>query len=255
MGSLIIIMLLSSHAIPIKRDIKKLNNLFIFDFFINFELSQKNGNLSTLVDYMPDANNKTYSQITAQSNMGGYAEEIKFQYNDKGNIEKITYQVKDVVYTYDFVYEKNNLAAALIGGKKKIMFTYDFLDRLQSITRQTAEGTMELKFILLEGQNKATIKMFVIRDGLKNESKRNDYIAWNERYKMQEYNFDVYSGKNFNYNAQGDMVSFTYSNVMRDDNPASWEYTYDDNGNWIEKRNKGTYCKRSIVQNPKTGKN
>ena len=50
-----------------KNEIQKINNSLIYDLFMNYELTVKNGNLSTVVDFFPCMNNVNFKNIRLTS--------------------------------------------------------------------------------------------------------------------------------------------------------------------------------------------
>ncbi len=246
---LLIISIGTLFTTPVKaanKNIQKLNNALIFDLFMNFEITEKNGNLSTIIDYLPNTNNTDFKKIEINSNMGGEEEVSQFEYNDKGFILKLIYQVNDKLYRYEFFYDGNRLATVNIAGKKKISLAYDKKGRLQSITRFGNGAALEYNFVYLNGENKANIALVVIQGEKRSPSKRKYFVTWNDQFKIDSYCIDVYCSNNLTYSQKGDLTAFKFSNVSSDNIEANWEYRYDNQGNWIERKVKDSVCKRTI---------
>ena len=87
---------------------------------MNFEITEKNGNLSPMIDYFPNTGIPDFKRIEMKSNLGGEDEESQFDFNEKGYVSKLIYQVNDKLYWYEFFYEGNNLTNVNIAGKKRI---------------------------------------------------------------------------------------------------------------------------------------
>lgn len=148
-----------------KNDIQKLNNALIFDLFMNYEITEKNGNLATIIDYFPNMDFSEYKSININSNLGGENEVTNFIFNDKGNMVSMSYEVNDKIYRYEFVYDGTQLSGVNIAEKLKIRFSYDTKGRLLTISREKGGGTLEYNFEYLESENKANIKLIVILEG------------------------------------------------------------------------------------------
>lgn len=232
---------------PSKKDIQKLNNSLIFDLFVNYELTEKNGNLATIIDFSPCLSNVNYKNVRLTSNVGGENQECGFTFNENGTIGNIAYEVNDKIYRYDFVYEGNNLTSINIAGKPKIKFGYDKKGKLNTITREKGGGAFEYNFEYIDGENKANIKLIVVQGEKRSPSTRKYYVSWDTGLKIESYCFDVYCSKNIKYTSQGDLLSYSFSSVNEDNNIATWEYSsMDENQNWIERKSKDIIFNRKI---------
>jgi hypothetical protein len=231
-----------------KKDIQKINNSIIYDLFMNFELTGKNGNLSTIIDFLPNMSNVNFKNIKLTSNAGGEDQYCSFIFNENGIIENIAYEINNIIYKYDFVYEGNRLTSINIGGKPKISFGYNKKMQLITIKREKSGGAFEYNFEYLDGENKANIKLVVIQGEKKSLSPRNYYVTWDNQFKINAYCLDVYCSKNIQYAAQGDLLSYSFSTANADNNLATWDYTgIDEKGNWIERKSNKILFSRTIV--------
>jgi hypothetical protein len=215
-----------------KKDVQKINNMLIYDFYMNYELAERNGNLTTILDYFPHTGNSPVSSIKIQSTEKS-KEILTFQYNPKNDIEKLVYEVRRKTYAYDFIYDNDQLSSVNIDGEKKITFGYN-KEKLVSITRVTIHGSLELS-IEYEGK-KAKINVVVVEDGQKKTSFKIVFVTWNNDYRMTSYQFDAYAAQNLTYSDKGDMTSFEFLSMTSGKIVIKWQYAYDDKGNWTEKK-------------------
>jgi len=233
-----------------KKDVKRLNNSLIYDLFINYELTEKNGNLSAIIDFFPNPDNINYKEMTLTSNVGGRNQTCTFVFNDKGTVEKVDYEVNNKIYRYDFIYEGSQLVTINITGKPKISFRYDNKGRLRAITREKGGGAFEYNFEYIDGENKANIKLIVVQGEKRSPSARKYYASWDSGLKLESYCIDVYCSKKIKYSQQGDLLSYSFANVNEDNNIMSWEYsTRDENQNWVERKSKNIIFNRTIKYN------
>lgn len=227
-----------------KSDISKLNDAIIFDLFLNYELTDKNGNNAILMDYLPNSGNKAFRKIEMLSNYGGENESTNFTYNDNGMLQQIYYQKNDKYYVYDITYENDRPSMVSIGGSKKITFTYSN-DTLKTITREKSGGVLEYNFKYIPGEKQAAIKLIVIRDGKRLPSSSDYFVVWNDRYNLTSYNLDVCRAMENTYAESGYLTTFVYfPNDTK--KTATWEYVLDDKANWTERKFNTYTVKRKL---------
>lgn len=237
----------NSFAIS-KKEISKINHTIIFDYYINMEIVERNDNLSSLVNYIPN-NNKKIKTITEESNEGGANEITTYTFNN-GALTQFIYQVNNKRYRYDFDYEGEILKSVSIADKKRIFIQYDSQGRVSMIRREgDSDVAYEFNVSYIDNDRKAIIKITNIADGNKRISNRIYYVVYDKKCKIKSYRYDSYEGNNFIYSSKGDLTSFSFTNVDKQNNRAEWLYTYDDKGNWIEKKLAGSLHKRTIVYN------
>ena len=229
-----------------KTDIRKLNKALIFDLFMNYEISERNSNLSTIVDYIPGSDFKSFRSIRTESNMGGKDEMCNFEFNKNGTLNSMLYEIEGITYNYEFNYENKILESVSIGGNKKILFNYNKKGKLQTIKRLANGRSWECNFNYINGENKAEIKTFVTLDGKKIANPEEYFVTWNDQFKLTAYSLDIYAAKNIKYSRKGDCISFSFNSVRKDNNQSGWEYTFDNKGNWIDRKFKNEMFKRII---------
>lgn len=188
-----------------KNDIQKLNNTLIFDLFLNCEISVRYGNLATMADYMPDRSSEIFKSMKVESNIGGRNNICNFGFNKNGSLNTLSYEIRDMIYTYDFVYESDRLASVSIGGIKKIICTYNKKGILQTITRVSDGRSLEFNFYYHDGENKARIKSFIVQDGNKIPNPEEGFVSWNDQFKISDYRLDDFSAKELKYSAEGNL--------------------------------------------------
>lgn len=226
-------------------DRKKLNEMIAFDFFMNYELSQRNGNNAILLDYLPNRDKKDLWRVVMKSNYGHETESTDFQYNADGALTKINYQRGDKLFQYDFTYNNNRLTSVNIGGKKKIDFLYNY-DTLKTVVREINGRFAEYDLMYEKDQPKAFIVLSVTDKGKRHTSSPRDYFTWNTDKKLTGWYFDVYASKDITYGPSGDIASFTTSTSSVEGKAVSWEYVMDEKNNWTERKVKETVVTRKL---------
>lgn len=230
-----------------KKDIQKINNTLIFDLFINYELTEKNGNIATIIDFSPKMENNKYKIVKLKSNIGGTNQVCEFNFNDSQSVESITYEVNNKRYEYDLIYTENRLTDINIAGKPKINFGYDKKGRLTTITRQKSGVAFEYNFEYIKGEDKADLKLIVVQGESRRPSNRKYYATWNNNLNLESYCLDVYCSKSIKYTSQEDVLSFSFESVDENNNGLTWEYSaMDSYKNWTERKRKDIVFNRSI---------
>ena len=237
-----------AYSAPSKKEIQKLNNSIIFDLLVNYELTGRNGNLSAIIDFMPNMENVNYRSLVLKTNIGDQNQTCSFEFNDNRTISNLKYEVNGKTYRFEFNYEANRLVNIHIGGKPKLLFTYTKKGQILTVTRDNGGQEAEYTFEYLEGENKANIKLAVIQNGNRKESRsQRSYLTWNAKHKIESYCFDVFCSKNLSYSPQGDLLSFNFAAVNDDNSKAVWEYSaLDDKLNWTERKFQNYLFTRTI---------
>lgn len=230
-----------------RKSTKKINNSIIFDLYMNYELTEKNGNLSTIIDFFPSTDFKEYKKVTIDSNVGGEKGICSFYYNDKGAINKVTYQINRKIYTYEFIYDGKYISYIKIAGKKKIEFVYDRYKKIKTIKRIMKGAEFEFNFDYTKSKKKFDIELVVIQGVKRRPSSRKYYATLNSDYKLKEYYIDVFSSKDLEYTKSGDLLNSSFTTVNEDNNKAEWKYiSVDDEKNWTERSFNKILFKRTI---------
>jgi hypothetical protein len=227
-----------------KASRKKFSEMIIFDLFMNYELSQRNGNNAVILDYLPNRDKKDLKRVVMKSNYGHENEVTDFQYNANSDLVKINYQRGDKLFVYDFNYVNGALASIHIGGKKRIEFLYSN-DTLKSVVREMNEMSAEYDLTYEKEQQKTWIVLTVVDKGKRQKSSSKYYLTWNAEKKITDFNFDVYVSKGITYTASGDIASFS-ATTSHDSATINWEYTTDEKNNWTERKFKTFLVTRQI---------
>ncbi|MCW9707259.1 hypothetical protein J6I44_10350 [Aliifodinibius sp. 1BSP15-2V2] len=230
---------------------KKLNQILIHDLFVSYELTEKHWNLKALLNYAPQIYQGQAERIEVTSHIAGQDELVAYRFDETGSLSQIMYQVDRgggelSRYYYDFYYEYGQLSHVNIAGEKKIEFSYDQENRLKTITRDKNGTLFEYNFEYLADQNRADIKLFVIKNGNRKASTRAYFVEWNEALKLRAFYLDVYQTHQIFYSERGTPTSFQFDATKATDVDLSWKYRYDEHGNWIEKTYRDNWYKRNI---------
>lgn len=214
------------------ENVDKLNNTIIFDLILNYELTEKNGNNSVLIDYLPTGL-KDVSSVQMNSNYGGEIEATRFQYDKNGNLSEINYQVDDRFYEYVLRYEDNKVKDIEIAGKKKLHFAYRN-DTLVTITREHSGMVIEYEISYVPKDKQANFKLFVTTNGTRRASSSRNFIKWDTNNNIAELEFDIYRLKDITHLPHGEWQSFTMIREGGQKN-AEWQYVFDEKSNWTER--------------------
>jgi hypothetical protein len=217
----------------------------IIDLFLNYELTEKNGNSSTLIDYLPRQARSPLKRVEMTSNYGGEDEHTTFAYGDRGRLEHVTYQRGDKLYQYDLTYEQDRPASVAIAGMKRITFGYRG-DTLVTITRERTGGILEYALDYPLGQNRADLKLTVVIDGKRKPSPSKYYATWDDRRRLTGYALGTYTGRDITYSDAGDVATFTHFTHDDQARTMKWDYVLDPKSSWTERRLEKLLVKRSI---------
>src|SRR5688500_8898245 len=190
-------------------DIRRLNDAIVFDLFLNYELTEKNGNSSTLMDYVPRPGATPFAKVAMSSNYGGEDEQTTFSYGDRGRLERIEYRRDDRLFTYDLGYERDQVVNVAIAGRKRIELTYRN-DTLVGITRERTGGVLEYALDYRKGENRADIALVVVANGKRSRSPSSYFVTWNDDRRVTGFSLGTYFGRGITYSEAGDVATFSY---------------------------------------------
>lgn len=218
---------------PHEKEIKDINNSLIYDLYINYELTEKNGNLPLVIDFLPRSKITNYKAVTLTSNVGDEDQVVRYVYKNNGSLSSVIYTIGDRKYKYDFVYKEGRIIRGDIAGKLKIKFEYDQKGRLNKIIRYAKSSSYEHLFTYDKKERKVAIELIFVTNENRKSSSRKYYASWNSELKLESYCFDVYCKKNMKYTSQGNLLSFSFD----DNKTIKWEYSVmDEKGNWTERK-------------------
>ena len=227
-------------------DIRRLNDAIVFDLFLNYELTEKNGNSSTLIDYLPRPGTAPFAKVELSSNYGGEDERATFDYGDRGRLSRIEYRRDDRLFVYDVAYERERVASVAIAGRKRIELTYRN-DTLVGITRERTGGVLEYALDYRKGENRADIALVVVANGKRSRSPQSYFVTWDDDRRVTGFSLGTYVGRDITYSDAGDVATFSYFTHDDEQRTARWDYERDAKSSWTERRFKKLMAKRRIA--------
>ncbi len=231
-----------------KKDMEKLNNALIFHLFINYELTERNGNLTTIVDFLPSLDNHTYKSVKVSTNIGGYDQSSDFAFKENGALESVAYIVRNRLYGYDFVYAGDKVTAIKLNGRQIATVNYDKEGRLTSIFREVEDRTFQHMFQYLHGESKAIINLAVQRGSDRSFSTNETYVTWDDNFRVASYCLGLYCSKDMQYTEQGDVLAYSFRTNLDSNTMLNWEYSaFDSNKNWTERKMDKVWFTREIA--------
>ena len=226
------------------RAIRQLNDAIVFDLFLNYELTEKNGNLSTLMDYLPRRGATPFRKVETSSNYGGEDESATFTYGDRGRLERIDYRRGDRLFVYEVSYDADRPVSIAVAGRKRIDLTYRN-DTLVAITRERNGALFEYALDYRAGEQRADIELVVVTNGKRARSSSPYFVAWDDQRRIAAFSLDVYTGRDITYADAGDVATFAYF-ANDEQRTARWEHVRDAKSSWTERRFRKLLAKRNI---------
>jgi hypothetical protein len=235
---LILSFLIGFKSIKAQSDEDKINKSIMFDFFMNYEIAQKNGNLNLIIDFIPEIGIEDIKTAQINSDIGGEESTLKLNYNDDEQITILNYICNNRIYKYIFFYDDEELEYVKIAGKKKILVEYDD-DIISKITRVTRSANMELSLNYDEDENRINIKMAIVRGDRRRESKSKYFIQLDDEYRIKALDFMELSTKEITYNEDHTAKEIKFSHV---NGTASAKFNY------ISKNEDEYWTKRTVYE-------
>jgi hypothetical protein len=224
--------------------LRQRNDAIVFDLFLNYELTEKNGNLSTLMDYLPARGTPAFRKIEMSSNYGGEDESATFAYGDRGRLERIDYRRGDRLFVYEISYDAERPVSIAVGGRKRIDLTYRN-DTLVAITRERNGALFEYALDYRDGERRADIGLVVVMNGKRARSSSPYFVVWDDRQRIAAFSLDVYTGRDITYADAGDVATFAYF-ANDEQRTARWDHVRDAKSTWTERRFRKLLAKRTI---------
>ena len=224
--------------------IRQLDDAIVFDLFLNYELTEKNGNLSTLVDYVPRRGARPFRKVEMSSNYGSEDESTTFTYGDGGRLDRIDYRRGDRLFVYVISYEAGRPSSIAVGGRKRIDLAYRN-DTLVTITRERNGAVFEYALGHDVAKRRADIVLVVAANGKRSRSSSPYFVAWDDQRRIAAFSLDVYTGRDITYSDAGDVATFAYF-ANDEQRTARWEHVRDASSNWTERRFGKLLAKRKI---------
>lgn len=226
-----------------------ISNMLAFNFFMNFQLSVNEEDLSIIYDYLPTfQNDSNVKEVNIKANFDNIKTDCYFYYNDKNKLEKITYHNSNSILNYTFEYDKNVLTTIKVKNKKKYVFVYSkkLLTKVLFYHNETVKVIFYLNYqhknaTILEHKNVELGKIDKHISGIKK------YIKWNNAFKLTQFELDKFKTENITYNSFGDIKSFPVDRLDLGTKIIEWEYTYDDKNNWTNRTYETLSISRKIT--------
>lgn len=237
----------SADTILTKSAIETLNNTLIFDLYLNFEWTERNGNSAALLDFIPRGLSTPAKRIELQSKVGSSETNGTFTYNSDGLLDTARCEVDDSYYTYIVGYTNKVVNQIVIGGAPKIKMFYDSQGRLQTLTRmQSATTTLEFTFTYAVALKTVYIDLVVIENSTRKPSSSDYFAQWNDAFRLDAFYFNVYASSNIKYNASQNIASMIFSG-SQGEITTTWNYTSSDSkNNWTARNWKDATFSRVI---------
>ena len=243
----LILMLTSPAAAAIAQreaPVGQLDDAIVFDLFLNYELTEKNGNLSTLMDYLPRRGAVPFQKVELSSNYGNEDESATFTYGAQGRLDRIDYRRGDRLFVYELSYEAGRPVSVAVGGKKRIELGYRN-DTLVAITRDRNGALFEYGLRYRDGERRADIELVVVANGKRSRSSSPYFVAWDDRRRVTAFSLDVYTGRDITYSDAGDVATFAFF-ANDEQRTARWDVVRDAKSSWTERRFGKLLAKRNI---------
>lgn len=235
----ILCLLLISHLSFSHSEEEKVNKAILFDFFMNYEIAQKNGNLSLFIDFIPELTIDQIKSATINTDIGDEESTLEIKYNTESQITNLDYTCDGRIYKYKYQYDDEEIEYITIAGRKKIIIEYDD-DIISKITRISNSATMELNFEYDDDEQNIAIKIAVIQGDRRQESKTKYNIQLDSELRIKALNFMELSTEEIVYNIDNSTSTIKFSHV-NGTAKLKWEY--------LAKNSKGYWIKRKVGEN------
>lgn len=225
---------------------------------MNYELTRKNYNLATVIDYIPNNISEKVKNINFQSNLGGTIEDIDFIYDEKNRISNINYTVDRkegrgaILFKYTLNYDGNLLKNITIKDKPKYFFNYENT-KLKSISYNFRGIEYLYNVVYNYPEKKAELRKNVTRNGKTYEftnelnGEAEDKIYWNDNMTLKGFSYGIYTTNILQYNKKGNIDSFNFKKVSSKPS-TKWTYKqFDEKGNWTQRTSKELFINRKIT--------
>ncbi|CAM1338969.1 hypothetical protein [Tenacibaculum aestuarii] len=231
----------------------QVQNEMLINLFINLELTEKNYNLSSIMDYVPDLNKKKINRIEFSSNLGGFHEKLFFNYS-KQKLVEVNYSIDRndgegvKIFNYKLEYINNYLKSIYLNNRKKYQLEYNYQGKFSTISFTLREVSYIYNIEYSSKDNNAELRLDVIKNGkvyIGNKYNKTK-IFWDKEYRLTSFEIDRYSTNHISYNSNGDVVSFQSITSRPIPSDIQWNYSYDENTNWVKRYNKEIIINRKI---------
>jgi len=210
------------NTIPVKnRSIKMLNKSLIFDLFLNYELSEQNGRIKYISEYLPNIDGDDVEKIILSTNHNNSKEKIEFEYDD-GLLNSLLYEINSKddrtrKFTYTFFYDNDRVTHIKIGKKTKFLFEYDSNGKISIVRRQVNRLWHKYHLTYSSEESKVFLKLTIQKGVKKRVSKKKYFVAYNEEYFLSEFYIDNYLGNSIVYDENNNIKNLSISIPKKED--------------------------------------
>lgn len=229
-----------------KKERSKISNMIVFDFITNFDLSLRNKELSIVNDFIPSFNEEV-NKVTLKTNIADKNTIMIFTFGKKNRLKKIHYNIDNVEYEYEYVYDKGNPIQLKMNGEIIYRFVYAKKKIIKVLHYKDNEVNVifNLKYI---DKLSVLIKFKTASAGLIDKGKNyiDRKITWNYDFKITSFELIKYRMKSIKYNEFGNIKSFLFDDSISMPQELNWKYNYDNKNNWIRRTSKSVISTRKI---------
>nr|WP_319399623.1 hypothetical protein [uncultured Carboxylicivirga sp.] len=230
---------------------QKYNNMILLKGFLNFYFTQKHGNLGVIADYFPSQPQYVNSVKTTKTYDEGTKETIKQTYAPYGKLTNMVYTVEggmndDKTRTYQFHYSKDVVTEVILNGNSRLFeISYENGDISQIQHLYSNNRKIVYKFSKTE-PGKTEIKITMVDGDKSQESKRANWIKYDENYNVTGMYFSPFSTREIKYDSNGNIIELTASNLADNLVTAPFTITTDEKGNATKSETKGMIATSSF---------
>lgn len=229
-----------------KGEKQKIAFMIAFDFFINFDLSIKNEDLSIIFDYMPNRSMSNVKRIKLKTNVGYIDSDMVFTYDDSNYITKINYTINNRNYEYEIEYSKKLPKLVKLNGKIKYRFVYEKKMLIKTLHYKDNEVNV-IFYINYQNRNRAKLESKNAEAGVLSKNTVVNNLRWNSNFNLTEYDLMRYKVSNISYNENTNVKSFTDKSPITKPYTITWNYKYNNKGHWLKREFKNVVCTREII--------
>nr|WP_321412080.1 hypothetical protein [uncultured Carboxylicivirga sp.] len=223
---------------------QKYNNMILLKGFLNFYFTQKHGNLGVIADYFPSQPQYVKSVKTIKTFDEGTKESIKQTYAPYGKITNMVYSVEggmedDKTRTYQFNYSNDIVTSVILNGNSRLFeISYENGDISKIEHLYSNNRKIVYQFSKAE-PGKTEIKITMVDGEKSQESKRINWIKYDENYNITGMYFSPFSTREIKYDSNGNIIELTASNLADNLVTAPFTVIIDAKGNATKSETKG----------------
>ncbi len=220
------------------------NDMILLKTLLNFYLTEKHGNLGVISEYFPAQRQYLSSSKTVKAYDEGTKETITQNYTAYGKIESMIYTVEggmndDKTRRYSFKYNKGHVSEVVLNGNLRL-FSIKYANGLISEIKHHYSNNRSVTYKFSEAETGKTEIRLVVADGEKvQESRRINWVKYDENYNVTSVYISPYLNKELKYDQYGNIIEMTAVNLA--DNTFTMPLTVevDNKGNAAKIESKG----------------